>query len=410
MSLFRLLLGLILVCSSASTLASAPLREWNFLVFINGVNNLDDFGALNINQMEEVGSNEHINLLVQWGSLSRPSVDRLRIEADQDPQNVTSPILQSLGPADMGDWRQLVDFARWAQQNFPAKKTFLVVWNHGSGWHRPDSIGIQDISSDDRTGNKITTEQLGQALSEIAGLLGKKVDLYGSDACLMGMVEVAAEMADSVDYFLGSQDLEPGEGWPYSTFLRRWSQDWAQGPRDVARILAEEFFASYNGGLYGQNSVTMSAWDLSKLPSFQQNLIALSRELKAQLFLSPAAVRESAQTAKGFFEPDYRDLLDFLNLMEAQGLQFPSATSLRSAHQELIYVNLQNQDNSTHGLSIWLPTDSFSYGNHHPRYRGLRWARDTGWTDFLEQLQEPSEPAQTRLDLISPHGRDFFLR
>ena len=66
---------------------------------------------------------------------------------------------------------------------------------------------IKDISFDDRTGHSIKTEELGQAMQEIASRLGHKVDIYASDACLMGMVEVADQMKASVDYFIGSQDF-----------------------------------------------------------------------------------------------------------------------------------------------------------------------------------------------------------
>ena len=35
------------------------LKEWTALLFLNGHNNLDEFGEMNLNQIEEVGSSEH---------------------------------------------------------------------------------------------------------------------------------------------------------------------------------------------------------------------------------------------------------------------------------------------------------------------------------------------------------------
>jgi len=69
----------------------------------------------------------------------------------------------------------------------------------------------------------ITTKQLGQALKESAAIIGHPVDVYGSDACLMAMAEVAHEMADSVNVYVGSQEVEPGAGWPYGDFLKLWT-------------------------------------------------------------------------------------------------------------------------------------------------------------------------------------------
>ncbi|MFZ9594816.1 MAG: hypothetical protein ACO3A2_01925, partial [Bdellovibrionia bacterium] len=68
-------------------------KEWTFLTFMNGKNNLDSFGALNINQMEKVGSTDQINVVVQWASLKNKSVKRLFINQDQNPKKVTSHIL-----------------------------------------------------------------------------------------------------------------------------------------------------------------------------------------------------------------------------------------------------------------------------------------------------------------------------
>jgi len=39
----------------------------------------------------------------------------------------------------------------------------IAVWNHGNGWHLMNAGGgmqMQDISYDDNTGHKITTEEL----------------------------------------------------------------------------------------------------------------------------------------------------------------------------------------------------------------------------------------------------------
>ena len=53
----------------------------------------------------------------------------------------------------------------------------------------------KDISYDDVSGHVITTEQLALAMGEIQKITGNKVELYGSDACLMAMAEIAGEMS-----------------------------------------------------------------------------------------------------------------------------------------------------------------------------------------------------------------------
>lgn len=81
------------------------LSEWTFLVFLNGNNSLDFFGPEDINEMEQVGSTTKINVVVQWASLARNDVYRMKIEKDNNTQEVTSPIIQNLGDVDMGDYK-----------------------------------------------------------------------------------------------------------------------------------------------------------------------------------------------------------------------------------------------------------------------------------------------------------------
>src|SRR4051794_2179636 len=84
---------------------SGNVKDWTFLIYLNGNNNLDSFGTLNINQMEQVGSTENINIVVQWASLAKKKTQRLFVVQDKDKNKVTSPVVQDMGNVDMGDWR-----------------------------------------------------------------------------------------------------------------------------------------------------------------------------------------------------------------------------------------------------------------------------------------------------------------
>ncbi|MEK6577865.1 MAG: hypothetical protein AABZ55_01445, partial [Bdellovibrionota bacterium] len=89
--------------------SAAPAeKEWTLLVYLNGNNNLDSYGDLNINQMENVGSTDKINIVVQWASLSAGKTKRLLVTKDNDFNKVTSKIVQDAGNVDMGDWRSIV--------------------------------------------------------------------------------------------------------------------------------------------------------------------------------------------------------------------------------------------------------------------------------------------------------------
>jgi len=53
--------------------------------------------------------------------------------------------------------------------------------------------------------------QLGDAMYKASQIIGHPVDIYGSDACLMSMPEISTQMRNAVDYFIGSEEVEPGD-------------------------------------------------------------------------------------------------------------------------------------------------------------------------------------------------------
>jgi len=260
-------IAMVALVAVLSISAQAAQKEWTMLVFLNGNNNLDSFGTTNLKQMETVGSTNDINVVVQWASESTDTTKRMLITKGSGSA-VTSPVVQSLPRVDMGDYQQLVEFVRWGVQNYPAKHYFIDIWNHGGGWHRSGKNGGMvlkpfDISYDELSGHSISTPQLGMAMAEAAKIIGHKVDLYASDACLMAMGEIAYEVADSVEIFAGSEETEPGRGWPYDTFLKRWAKNASASALDVGKMLTEEYTQSYIDQHDGD--VTYSVFDLSKI-------------------------------------------------------------------------------------------------------------------------------------------------
>jgi len=372
---------------------SATEKEWTFLVFMNGHNNLDPYGAADINEMEKVGSTDQVNVVVQWASLQNGDTKRLYVTKDADPRKVQSLIVEEMPAVDMGDYKNLVEFIRWGSQQYPAKKYFITVWNHGSGWHslkdkfRRGGVSLQDISSDDRTGNVITTEQLGQAMSEASLAIGKKIEIYGSDACLMGMAEVAAEMSESVNYFVGSQELEPADGWHYDRLLAEWTRHPQFGGAEVSSILTRTYLDGY--GKDG-DGITLSAVNLNTLSKLENLISVLAKTIKNL----PNSVRKQILTIAGesqsFFYQDYVDAGDFIKRLTAAKFRGLDGTLLQEVTQTLNQYILSNRTSSSHtnatGVSIWIPTNQFSFDDHSKRYFGLAFHKRTLWGEAVGSL------------------------
>lgn len=383
----------------------APVKKkWTFMVFLNGNNNLDNktnrFGEKNIKAMEQVGSNDDVNIVVQWASLTTHKVTRLYIQKSTNPDKVTSPVIEDLGSVDMGNPESLENFVAWTVEHYPAEHYFIDVWNHGGGWQKKRLAGAsRDISWDDLTGNSITTEQLGHVMARAAFLIGHKVDIYGSDACLMGMIEVANEMSDSVQYFIGSQETEPMEGWPYAQLLAKWEATKDATSNEIVNILTQEFVKAYQpGGVYPENYVTMSAYDLSKLPALNKTLYALGETMRQLPPGARARVLALVNEVQKFDFPDYADLIDFMTILSSanlKGLHVEEMDKVIAAANAMIIANKTTAGyEHANGLSIWLPkdknvtypNDEFTYKQKAERYKHLRFSLNTKWNQTLESL------------------------
>ena len=223
--------------------------EWTIMVYINGKNDLEPYALKDMNEMEMVGSNPKMNIVVEAGRMAGYSEEdgdwkgmrRYLITKDNDVNKISSKPLEKIAKADMGDYRTLAAFGQWAKAAYPARKYMLIVWNHGSGWEK----GLKDvvskgISYDEETDNHITTPQLGMALKAIG-----KVDVYGSDACLMQMPEVDYELRNSADYIVGSEETEPGDGYTYNTFLGPLAANPSMSPAQLALVAVDSYANHY---------------------------------------------------------------------------------------------------------------------------------------------------------------------
>lgn len=373
-------------------------KNWTILVYLNGHNNLDRFGAMDINEMEKVGSTQDVNVVVQWASgetaTKAKTTKRLYVVKDTNTTAVTSSVVQDMGTkVDMGDYNNLVSFAKWGISKYPANKYMVVVWNHGSGWRKRGAVTTKDISFDDLSGKFITTKQLGTAMSQISQTLGRKVDVYGSDACLMSMIEVATEMKDSVGVMVGSQELEPGYGWPYDKFLAKINGTTTAA--ELAGALTSEYLKSYTNGSQGNSDVTLSAVDLSATDGLNSAIAGLGKAIQglsgAELNLVEKAGQDSLYFDNyDFFEGignDFRDLDDYLNQLESQNVISASVLdAVRSAQKKFVINNaVSTKYLKAKGISIWIPAKK-EYDKFLTKYKTLKFSTATGWATALNRI------------------------
>ena len=360
---------------NANAESSSQPKEWTFLIYLNGNNNLDSFGAMNLNQMEKIGSTAKINVVVQWASLQNGKTQRLYMTKDSNLDKVTSPVIEDMGQVDMGDYHSVIDFVKWGAQKYPAKHYFVDIWDHGSGWHLKPGETMKDISWDEVTGNHITTKQLATALSESSKILGQKIDIYGS------------EVKDAVSIYAGSEETEPGDGWPYDAFLAGWNKlPSTATARDIAAVLTQEYANYYKGK---SSNVTLSAFDLSFIDPLNQSIKNFTSSFRNLSGKELSKVKKAALESTHFADDDYVDLGDFLDHVKSLKISSISKTTISEiGDQAKKFVVASNNVGfpKAQGASIWIPTDSSTYSQYADRYSQMNFDHDTNWGDVAKLI------------------------
>jgi len=412
--------------ATRETATPSAVKDWTFLVFMAADNNLEAGGELDMNEMEAVGSNENINIVVQLdrnGKYSQESemkwsgCRRYFIKKDTQPKKVTSPMLEDLGPIDTATPESLLNFVKWAKQRYPAKRYALILWNHGTGWKeiQPDiSPSIMtphgatgdnpfdtisyNISYDDTSGTSMDIPTLGKTLIKVKDILGKPIDLLGFDACLMQMLEVAHESSASALFQVASTDLEPERGWPYDAFLKKLAAAPDMDGRRLGTAIVDTYKASYQMGSQGNTAVTLSLLDLSKVDDVTNKLNSFVTAVKSGI-REIDRIEQAREAALKFVYKDYIDLGHYLAIL-SKTVETPS---IKAAAKQLLatltgegglivrHGAAGDKYKDATGICIFLP-DRNGFRTYKNRYKLLSLSSHSGWYKLLEELETPSLP------------------
>jgi len=372
--------------------------EWTIMVFGNGKNDLEPFLMKDLNEMEKVGSNSKVNIIVEAGRIAGydssdgdwTGVRRYRMTKDTDTSKVNSPVVETLGDVDMGDYKSVVAFSNWAKAKYPARKYMMIFWNHGSGWskslERPITKGI---SYDEQSGNHINTPQMGLALKEMAGL-----DVVGTDACLMQMAEVDYEIKDSVDYIVASEETEPGDGYTYDLFLGPVVAKPTMSPLEVGKAAVNGYADHYDGIRQGHTQSLVKASSINKL-------LTLTDAFTGAMMASGDKVlaKSARDGAINYAMDENRDMYDFVRLVlegtKSDDVKVKGRALMGFITGELV---LQNRTRDSQA-SYWSEAKEYTlskgiaayFPNYTPAdgYSDLAWAKASRWDEFVNWINQP---------------------
>lgn len=355
-------------------------REWAFLVYIGGDNNLSDAGLEDIDELCQVGASDKVHVGVEldtYGELTG-SIRYGITEPDWNGQ-AHRVVLERLSEKDHGDPETLTDFLKWGFREFTAKNHLVVVWNHGSGFRMPH----RDISYDD-FGSSLDMPEVESALINAGVGPNKKIRVVGFDACLMSMLEIAHHFKDYADIIVGSEETEPWDGWPYDEVLNAIKV--CSDTKDLAKRIVDVYIDSYKK--IGISNVTQSAVSLAETEDAVKALSDLGNKLKELLAQRRGDLKNIRLRLQSFAMADYVDVIHMASVIgEEINEAKPQADALINATKACIIASGSYGDavKNAQGLSIWFPGAEYLYLNYRAKYLALKCNQThDGWVSFLD--------------------------
>ena len=397
-------------------------KPWTVLAYLAGDNNLDQSGTADLLEMKRVGSTAGVNVVAEFDSASGRGAKRYVLRKGGA---LAADVVASLGRLDTGDPQCLLDFVRWGVVRFPAERYALVLWNHGQGWDDSDVYAAERHRSlrrlaggrirhalfrppvrrllkgatrkfedraillDDDAKDFLDNVELKRVLAAAAAAVGAKLDLLGMDACLMSMAEVGYQVRESAAVLVGSEQTEPGDGWPYAPVLGALAKHPEMEARDLGALIVREYLASYGA----EDGVTQSACDLARADGLAATVAALAKTLTAALRepLMRHRMLVARASVQSYEIPDNVDLADYCALLAdlvpdtaaaARCEDVLRAVGTGAEGGAAGYVLAQGSKGAdlqhSRGVAIYFPTRTVS-----PLYARLDWAKATGWGRFL---------------------------
>jgi len=441
-----LLVMITLLTVSAIPAPAAPgesedgIAEWTFIVYLAAGNNLEGAGIRDMNQMELVGSDENLNIVILFdriegydsseGDWTGTRIYHVQHNPDSDNLGTYEEgvnVWYSIDEIDlnMGDPQTLINFTTWTIDNFPAKKYALDMWNHGAGWW--------GICWDDAYEDYLNMTELSDGLEAITEHLGRRLDLVGFDACLMAQTAVMYEIKDYADIGVGSGLVEPGPGWPYDRILRPLADNPQMSGRDLGKIIVDEYVESYTNQEDDPDDsifATMAAFDLAKMEDAAEAISRFGMAMSTGSGLStPGAAGAHysklryirSRTASydmanvGPFDLTrycLYDIIDFADRVERDpqlGYLHSHAQYAKLMVRETMYHSKSNDFRiNHHGMTVYFPSGTQTQYNQ--RFDQTRYAQDRYWATFLQNFETNSLVANTppSVTITTPRGSESF--
>ncbi len=298
------------------------------------------FATIDLSEMMEVQLPENVNVVIQTGGAAVWQNEYM------DPSKLQRWLYNSEGlqlleeqeTANMGDAQTLYEFLSFADENYPADKVAVTFWNHGGG-------SVAGAAFDELHGlDSLDLGEMYQAFDAVwpADMQNPALELVGFDTCLMATVDVASVFQNFARYLVASEEVEPGNGWLYSGWLRQLADNPAMNGEELGISICDTYYEGCEA-VGTQDQTTLSVTDLTKLTPLLEAYESFGEEAFAAAAEDPGffaelgrAAAQSENYGGNTREQGYTNMVDLGHLARQTAEMLPSAQKVCDALDECV--------------------------------------------------------------------------
>ena len=349
----------LLICLLPLGNTVAEEQNTTVLVYLCGTD-LQEDACMDLVEMAEVEARDAINLVVLAGGANSWEFEELQ-GGSRTVAVIRDGYFESLedwGRGSMGSPDTLEAFLRYGLTEYPADRTVVILWNHGAG--SEGGVCFDETADDD----SLTVSEIHDVLSGLqASLPDFHINIFGCDACMMATYEMAAMLSSfDLDYYVASEELEPGTGWYYTDWMDMLKNDPGVSDEEICRTIVDSYMEQ---GLQDSpdSCLTLSAVDLSAIrklkPCMERFATVISDQVEGGNLSMVRRGRSRLYTFGSFVDASW-DMVDLGAMLDTYAQFDPSlAAEARSLLRQAVLCNAQTDNlDPCSGLSILLPQDT----------------------------------------------------
>ena len=354
-----ILLSLVLLLAVFGA-AAAETATTTLLVYMCG-SDMQDAACEDLYEMADVEAGDAVNIVVLAGGTVEWDIEDLAGNTrtlavirdgyfDEEPAD--------WGNRSMGSAESLLEFLEYGMTEYPADRTIVVLWDHGCG----SEAGLCFDETAD--GDGLTIVEINDALNRLRQAVPDyHIDIFGCDACMMATYEMAAMLSHhSIDYYVASEELEPGTGWYYTGWLDMLADDPSVSDEDLCIGIIESFMedALQNNP---DDYLTLSAVRLKEIGTLESSMEQFASVMSGQLRNGNISVirrGRSRMYTLGSFDDGSWDMVDLGAMLDTYA-QFDTerAAEAKRCLSGAVLASMQTDNlDPCSGLSILIPQDT----------------------------------------------------